>query len=52
MIFTGTKSVKVLDQLENLTSVLKCVEIELPTVSCLNNLERLCFICVGGHVIW
>ena len=31
----------VLDQLENLTPVKKCVEIELPSAACLNNLERL-----------
>ena len=35
--FTRAMSFKVLNQLENLTPVLKCIEIELPSVSCLNN---------------
>ena len=43
MIFTSTISFKVRDQLENLTPVWKFGEIELPSVSYLNNLERLNF---------
>ena len=39
--FTNTLSFKVLDQLENLNPVWKCVEIELLSISCLNNLKRL-----------
>ena len=35
---------KVLDQLENLILVWKCVETEFLSVSCLNNLERLYFV--------
>ena len=35
---------KVLEHLENLTPVWKSVEIQLPSVSCLNNLERPCFV--------
>ena len=38
MIFT------ILDPLENLTPVWKCIEIKLPSVSCLYNLERLSFV--------
>ena len=34
----------VLDQLENLTPVGKCIKDELPTVSCLKNLEILSFV--------
>ena len=40
-IFTSTTSFKVLNQLENLS---KCVEIELPSVSRLNNTEKFRFI--------
>ena len=39
-IVTGVMSLKVLDQLE-MTLVWKCAEIEFPSASCLNNLERL-----------
>ena len=39
-IFTNAISFKVLQQFEYLTLVWKCVEIELPTVFFLNNLER------------
>ena len=42
-IFTCSMSFKVLDQLENQTPVSKCVEIELSSVSCLNNLDELRF---------
>ena len=35
---------KVLDQRENLTPVWKCVEMELSSVSCLNNFERISFV--------
>ena len=43
-------SFKVLNQLENLTLVCKWVEIELPSVFCLNNLKRLNFvICLLPH---
>ena len=37
-------SFEVIDQLENLTPVWKCVEIEFPYVFYLNNLERLSFV--------
>ena len=43
-IFTSFMSFKVLDQLENLTPVWKCVEIELPSLCSLNNLLRLSFV--------
>ena len=39
MIFASAMSFKVLDQLENLTRVWKGVVIELPSVSCWENLE-------------
>ena len=42
-IFRNAMRFKVLYQLEDLTSVWKCVEIELSSVSCLNNIERLSF---------
>ena len=43
-IFTSVICFKILDHLKNLTSVWKCVEMELFSQSCLNNLERLNFI--------
>ena len=39
--FTSAVNFKVLDQLENLTPLWKCVETRLPSVPCLNNPERL-----------
>ena len=42
-IFTSIMSIKVLDQLENLTRVWKYIEIEVPSLSFLNNLKRLSF---------
>ena len=44
MIFTSDVSISVLEQLENLTPVYKCVENEFPSVSCLNYLESLSFV--------
>ena len=43
-IFTSVMSVKVLDEPKNLTPVWKCVEIQLPAVSCSNSLEILSFV--------
>ena len=40
-IFTRDLSLKIFDQIENLTSVWKCIEIELPG---LTNLEKLSFV--------
>ena len=45
-IFTSVLSFKVLDQLENLTPAWKCVKAQLPSVPCLNNLERIAFVCL------
>ena len=38
--FKSNMSFRILDQLENLIPVWKCLEISLTSVSCLNNLER------------
>ena len=43
IIFKNAMSFKVFYQLENLTPVWKGVEIELPSGSCLNNLESPAF---------
>ena len=43
-IITSVMSFKVLDRLENLTFVWICGEIDLPSVSRLKNLERLCLV--------
>ena len=43
---------KVLDHLENLTPVWKYVQVERPSVFCLNNLERLSFVkCLHTKVL-
>ena len=43
IIFTGAMTFKLLDQFENVIPVWECVEIKFHSVSCWNNLERLCF---------
>ena len=43
-IFTSAMSFKVVEQLENLTPIWKCVEAELPSLPYLNNLEKLGFV--------
>ena len=49
MIFTIVMSIKVPDHFESFTPVWKCVEIELPSASCLNNLERQFRNIVSSH---
>ena len=44
MIFVSAMCFRVLDQFKNLTPVWKCFEIELPSLFCLNNLEKLSFL--------
>ena len=44
VIFTSTMNFKVLDQLQNLTLVWKCLEIEFPSVSYWNNFEKVSFV--------
>ena len=50
-VLTSALNFNVLDQLENLTPVWKCIWTELhSSVSCLNNFDRLCFV-MSSHKI-
>ena len=49
LLYDLNKCHKLLDQLENLIPVWKCVETELPSISCLNNLEKTLFRNMSSH---